>query len=220
VKNTNKLESIAKNKIKNIIFDFGGVLIQWDPDLIYDNYFKSSELKNHFYKETNIFEINKLMDKGLPFTDGLLSLVKKFPHYEEAIWHWKNRWVNMIGGDIEGSVAILKELYQRKYNLYGLTNWSYETLPYILSKYDFFSYFIDIVISGKEKYAKPEIQIYQILINRNNLTIDSCLFIDDNIHNIEAARSLGIKSILFVDPLQLESELNKLNLLGYKKNKE
>jgi len=201
-------------KIKNIIFDFGGVLIHWDPDLVYKHYFKNSEAKILFYNETKIFDLNKQLDKGLPFSEGLASLVEQFPHYEEAIWHWKNSWIHMIGGEIEESTAILKELHKNKYNLFGLTNWSHETLPLVINKYEFFSFFSDIVVSGTEKHIKPEIEIYQILLNRNNLDVESCLFIDDHVANIKAAESLGIKSILFKNPRQLRNELQTLNILN------
>lgn len=197
---------------KKIIFDIGFVLIRWDPDLVYMPYFKNKEKMQRFYEETEIFKLNSELDKGLPFAEGLNKLANKFPHYHEPIQFWKHRWPEMIGGLIEESIVILKKLHQLNYSLYGLTNWSAETFPYVLDKYDFFQCFSDIVVSGKEKAIKPHPEIYEILLKRNNLIAKDCLFIDDNMDNVLGAQKLGMQTIKFETPKQLENELRDVGI--------
>lgn len=119
----------------------------------------------------------------------------------------------MIGNEITGSVEILKVLKQQGYGLYGLTNWSAETFPYVYYKYEFFKLFIDILVSGREKMKKPDHEIYQLCLQRNNLKAEDCVFIDDSIKNIEASQALGIQSILFKNPKQLKQELKNLGFM-------
>ena len=197
---------------KNIIFDFGGVLIDWDPNAVYRSYFRTEEEMILFYQETSIFESNREMDRGLAFDIALQALAEKFPHYHEPIWFWRDRWPRMIKGAITETVAVLENLYYRGYSLYGLTNWSAETFPYAFKKYSFFKYFKDIVISGKEQVIKPHQQIYQILLERNHLKPAESIFIDDSIENVEAARVLGLEGIHFKTSKHLVDKLNLLLL--------
>jgi len=192
----------------NIIFDLGCVLIDWNPDLVYKPYFDHDEkAMQRFYEETGIFLANKQMDKGKPFDEVLESLTIKYPHYEEPLLYWKIKWIDMIGGPVEGSVNILKTLNQKGYPLYGLTNWSSETLPLVIKQYDFFNHFKDIIVSGEVKHIKPEPEIYNILLNKHNLLPKKCLFIDDSLDNVKAAQELGIHTIHFKDPIQLAQEI-------------
>lgn len=193
--------------IKNIIFDIGNVLIRWDPDSVYADYFNSTEKMTAFYQETGIHLLNKQLDRGMPFAVGLEKLAEQFPHYREPIWFWRDRWTDMLKEEITGSTEIVKNLHRRSYTLYSLTNWSAETFPYALKKYQFFSYFKDIVVSGKESCVKPEPEIYQILLQRNNLTASECMFIDDSVENVKAASLLGIAVLHFTDPNQLAKDL-------------
>ncbi len=194
---------------KHIIFDFGGVLIDWHPDRVYLPYFNNNmDAMKKFYAETNIRILNLEFDRGLPFDHGLKQLAAEFPDYHEPIHLWKTHWHKMIGGTIDGSIKILHALHQQNYLLYGLTNWSAETFPYVYYHYDFFKCFKDIVVSGREKAIKPESKIYEILLQRNNLEAEHCILIDDSIDNISAAKSLGIHGICFSNPLQLAKDLD------------
>lgn len=197
---------------KQIIFDIGYVLIDWNPDFVYLPYFKSQQKMQDFYNETGIFKLNAELDKGLPFNEGLTDLANQFPHYQEPIKFWQHKWTEMIGGLVEDSIRILKRLHEMNYPLYGLTNWSAETFPYVLNKYDFFRVFRDIVISGEEKVIKPYPEIYQILLSRNNLLAQHCLFIDDNIENLLGAEKLGIQTIKFENSKQLEKDLRLMGI--------
>ncbi len=195
---------------KNIIFDFGGVLINWDPNHVYRQYFSNEAEITQFYTETAIFELNKDLDKGLAFDTGLQKLAEQFPHYQEPIFFWRDRWTDMIRGPIFETVAILKQLYGQGYPLYGLTNWSAETFPYVLNKYEFFKYFKDIVVSGKEGVIKPDLDIFHILLERNNLIPEDCIFIDDNLHNLNTAKAIGMATIHFQSAENLSEHLQAL----------
>lgn len=196
--------------MKNIIFDFGGVLIDWDPRLVYKPYFGHDDAAvKRFFDETDIMSANHAMDKGQPFGEALSELAANHPHYREPIFYWKDKWLDMVRGPIEGTVKILRELHDRGYPLYGLTNWSHETFPLVFKQNDFFCCFRDIVVSGVEKEIKPEPEIFHILLRRNQLQPETCLFIDDNASNIETAKKLGMAGILFESPKQLIEELKK-----------
>lgn len=198
--------------IKNVIFDFGGVLIDWNPDRVYEAHFGDKEKVNHFYIETKIKDLNVELDRGLAFQKGLEDLAKTFPHHEEPIRFWRERWPHMVRGPIDETVSLLRRLHQKNTPLYGLTNWSMETFPLVYEQYDFFKLFTDIVISGKEGLIKPDPRIYELLLSRNQLVANECVFIDDNPHNVNAAEALNIKGIHFVSPQALEEELKQLGL--------
>ena len=197
---------------KHIIFDFGAVLIDWNSDIVYAFYFKDTQAMQRFYRETNIHTLNKEFDRGLPFDIGLKQLAMQFPHYHEPIKLWKTAWQKMIVGIIEGSVDILHTLHAKGYPLYGLTNWSAETFPYVYYKYDFFQCFKDIVVSGRENTIKPEAAIFEIILKRNNLDPRQCIFIDDVAANVTAAETLGMKGIRFESPEKLLQELRAIDI--------
>jgi len=197
---------------KHIIFDLGNVLINWDPDRVYLPYFNDKDKVKAFYQETDIFNLNAQMDKGLSFDTGLHDLAAKFPHYQEPIMIWKSRWPDMLGGLIDKNVAILEKLYIAGHTLYALTNWSQETFPYVYNKYDFFRKFRDIVVSGEVNLIKPEPEIYQLLLQRNHLKPGECLFIDDNENNVRSAIDLGIASIKLESTEQLIKSLNSFGI--------
>lgn len=192
---------------KNIIFDIGAVLVEWDPNRVYEPYFGDAAKMQLFYTETKIFDVNRKLDQGHSFDMLLQELSLAFPHYKKPILFWKEKWSAMLGGQIQGSIDILKNLYQLNYPLFALTNWSKETFPIALKQFDFFKYFIDIVVSGEEGFIKPDHQIYKILLQRNSLKAFDCLFIDDNLDNVKSAQNLGMDAIHFENPEKLINEL-------------
>jgi 2-haloacid dehalogenase len=199
--------------MKNIIFDFGGVLLEWSADNFYLPYFNYDQNKmQRFYAETEIQTINKQIDKGLPFDIALKELASNFPEYAEPIFLWKNAWNKMIGQKIEGSIKILHQLHEQGYQLYGLTNWSAETFPFVYYTYPFFHLFKDIVVSGREKMIKPDAEIYQLCLERNALNAEESVFIDDNLENVIAFQQFGGKGIHFKNAEQLHSDLLKLGV--------
>ena len=201
--------------IKAIIFDYGNVLLEWDPRFIYNRYFPDDpESMEHFLKEVNFADWNLQQDKGRPFTEGVALLSREFPHYSHLIQAYHDLWVDSVGGVIDGTVDILKRLKQAGYPVYGLSNWSAETFPYMRERHDFFDLFDDMVISGEVGHVKPEPEIFQILLDKIGRPADECLFIDDSLTNIEQAQKLGFATTLFQSPQQLESSLRDFRILS------
>ena len=201
--------------IKNIIFDLGGVLIDWNPDYVFLKVFKDDKIKlKEFYEKVCTFEWNENQDAGYPLDKATEDRIKIFPEYEDQIRMYYGKWEEMIGGEIKEVVTILKNLVkENNFRVLALTNWSAETFPIALKKFDFLHLFEGIVVSGTEKTRKPFSDIYEIILNRYNLIATESIFIDDNIRNIKAANKFGIKTIHFKDPLQLKTDLEISGIL-------
>ena len=201
--------------IKNIIFDLGGVLIDWNPDYVFLKVFKGDKLKlKEFYEKVCTFEWNENQDAGYPLDKATEDRIKIFPEYEDQIRMYYGKWEEMIGGEIKEVVTILKNLVrENNFRVLALTNWSAETFPIALKKFDFLHLFEGIVVSGTEKTRKPFSDIYEIILNRYDLIATESIFIDDNIRNIKAANKFGIKTIHFKNPLQLKTDLKISRIL-------
>jgi 2-haloacid dehalogenase len=200
--------------IKAIIFDYGNVLLEWNPKLVYQRYFANDpEGMERFLQEVNFADWNLQQDKGRPFVEGVAVLSQQFPHYSNLIQAYHERWIDSLVGSITGTVDILKQLKQAGYLLYGLSNWSAETFPYARERYDFFDLFDDMVISGEVGHAKPDPEIFHVLLNKIGKPAKECLFIDDSLANIQQAQKMGFETIHFQSPEQLKTALQDLNIL-------
>lgn len=199
--------------IKNIIFDFGGVLLDWNPRYLYKPYFNDDEEMEHFLSDICNGEWNIKQDAGRPFAEAVKELQAKFPEYAEAIQMYDDDWEKMLKCELPESIDLLKELKSMGYGIYGLTNWSAEKIGYAFANYSFFSLFDGIVVSGVEKVVKPDRKIYEILLERYSLKPGECVFIDDNPDNVDMAKVLGINAIRFDNignvKEHLETLLNK-----------
>lgn len=200
--------------IQAIVFDFGGVLLDWDPRYLYRRYFPGQpQAMDQFLAEINFYEWNAKQDQGRLFSEGIAELSNQFPQHAQLIQVYFDQWEESISGPIHGSVKILHKLKQKGYPLYGLSNWSAETYPRALRKYSFFNIFDDVVLSGAVKMNKPEPAIFKLLLNRIGYRAHECVLIDDSKANIETAKNLGFVTIPFKSPEQLQTELQRLNLL-------
>ena len=201
-------------KIKNIIFDLGGVLIDWNPEYVYLDVFNGDREKMQWFFDTICtHDWNENQDAGYPLQKATEERVAMFPEHEEHIRMFYGRWVEMLGDSIEGTVKILKSLIDNPaYKVVALTNWSHETFPIALERFDFLHWFEGIIVSGEEKTRKPFKKIYDLTLNRFDLTAEESVFIDDNLRNIEAARELGIHGIHFESPEQLRKALKDLSV--------
>jgi len=199
-------------KIENIIFDFGGVLVDWNPRHLYRNYFDNEEEMEHFLRTICNDEWNIEQDRGRSLADGTRFLQEKFPEQSSLIGLYYGQWETMLKSDIPESVSLMYQL-KKKYGIYGLTNWSTETITIAYGRFAFFRDFDGIVVSAEEKLVKPDNRIYQILLDRYNLKAESCVFIDDNLRNVKAAEKLGMLAIHFRNPQQLKLDLISLNVL-------
>ena len=201
-------------KIESVIFDLGGVLIDWNPDYVYRTIFNDETKMREFYNEICTSEWNEEQDAGRGLKEATEELVARFPHEENNIRAYYDRWEEMLKGPIDGTVNILEKIKKKgEHKLYALTNWSGETFPVALRRFEFLQWFDGRLVSGEERMRKPFTEIYELLLNRFNINSASALYIDDNERNLSAPRELGIHTILFKSPSQLEEELTKLNVL-------
>ncbi len=200
--------------IQAILFDFGNVLLEWNPRYVYRRYFPNDEeAMERFLHEVNFMDWNIQQDKGRSFAEGIAILSKQFPQYAELIQAYHDNWIDSIVGHLEGTVTIMKQLKKAGYSLYGLSNWSAETFPMAREQYDFFDLLDDIIISGEVGSIKPEPEIFEIALKRIGKPANECLFIDDSLANIEQARKMGLAAIHFQTSEQLEEELQRLQIL-------
>ncbi|HMC00472.1 MAG TPA: HAD family phosphatase [Flavobacteriaceae bacterium] len=201
-------------KIDTIIFDLGGVLIDWNPEYVFLDVFKGNrEEMNWFFDNICTHDWNENQDAGYPIEKATEEHVARFPEFEELIRMYYGRWVEMLGGAITETVDVLDKLIKSEnYKVVALTNWSHETFPIALERFEFLHWFEGIVVSGEEKTRKPFKEIYDITLNRFNINAENSIFIDDNLRNIEAANQLGIIGIHFKNPKTLVQQLKSYNI--------
>lgn len=203
--------------IKAIIFDFGGVLLKWDPWSLYNRHFPNeTENVERFFNEADFADWNAHQDKGRPFKEGVAILSAQFPHYSHLIQAYHEHWIDSIVGMHDGTVEIMKQLKQKGYPLYGLSNWSAETYPLARERYHFFDLLDDIVLSGAVKHNKPEPEIYHIMLDRIGRPAQECLFIDDALPNIQQANRMGFATHHFRSSADLKLDLENLGILNAK----
>ena len=201
--------------INTIIFDLGNVLIDWNPKYVFDKMFDDEEKKKYFFENICTMEWNEAQDAGRSIKEATEELVALHPEWKEYIEAYYDQWTDMLGGPIHDTVEIFRQLKETgKFKLYALTNWSAELFPYALELYEFLHWFDGRVVSGEEKMRKPSPEFYHVLLDRFQVKADEALFIDDNFRNIKAAEKIGIRSIHFTSPQQLQENLENLNLLA------
>ncbi len=204
------------HEIDTIVFDLGGVLIDWNPTYLYDKIFSDKKEMDYFLSEVCTMDWNEQQDGGRSWAEATNLLIKDYPQYTNEIKAYYERWEEMLGGPISPTVDLLEKLYhEKKYPLYALTNWSAETFPIAQRRYQFLNYFKGILVSGQVKLKKPDPKIYQMLRTRFGVNPFKTLFIDDNVRNIEAARAVGFHTIHFVGSEELEEAFMDLELLDF-----
>lgn len=201
-------------KIETIVFDLGGVLVDWSPDYVYKTLIPNPEKRQWFFDNICTSDWNEEQDAGRLIKTATEELVAKHPEYQVEIEAFYGRWKEMLKGQIDGTVQILKELVEAKtHRIYALTNWSAETFPVALERFEFLQWFEGIVVSGTEKTRKPFADFYQILFDRYKIDPATAIFIDDNAKNIVGSEAVGMRAIHFKSPEQLRTELEELALL-------
>lgn len=199
-------------KINTIIFDFGGVLVDWNPHYLYDPYFGSREKADWFLTHICNSAWNVQMDGGKPFEEGIAELVAQHPEWEKEIRMYRSEWLKMMGGQIPYMQALVGELKAHGCHVYGLTNWAADTFALVRDTYPVFALLDGIVVSGEEKVAKPDPRIFRILLERYHVNPSEAVFIDDNMPNIEAAKQLGLHTLLYQSSEQLRKALKELSV--------
>lgn len=200
--------------IDTIIFDLGGVLIDWNPEYVFlDEFDGNREKMEWFFDNICTMDWNENQDAGYPLQKATEERIAMFPEYEKLIRTYYGRWEEMLGEAIDGTVSILKSLVNNpNYKVVALTNWSAETFPIALQRFEFLQWFEGILVSGEEKTRKPFPEIYLLTLNRFNIKPEQSIFIDDNIRNVEAANQLGINGIHFESPDALIDKLKTFSI--------
>lgn len=201
--------------INTIIFDLGGVLIDWNPKYVFtENYFDSIEKRNYFLTHICSLDWNEQQDAGRSIVDATEERIRQFPEWELAIRDYYGRWTDMLNGPIGDAVEVFRQLKESgKYKLYALTNWQARLFDIALVRYNFLQWFDGRVVSGEEKMRKPFPEFYQLLLGRYSVDAGEALFIDDNLRNVQAAEQLGIKSIHFQNANALRNKLQEDKIL-------
>ena len=196
-----------------VIFDLGGVLIDWDPRHLYRQLFEDPDEMEAFLAEVTTAEWNAHQDAGRPWAEATEVLVAEHPERRELIEAFHRRWPEMLAGEIPGTVDVLADLRAAGIRLVALSNWSAELFPVARARFDFLGWFEGIVISGEVGLNKPDPRIFEHLVERFGIEPAAALFIDDSPANIDAATALGFRAIEFTDATALRRELVLLGLL-------
>ncbi len=200
-------------KIDAVIFDLGGVLIDWNPRYLFNKIFDDKEKVEWFLENICTGDWNERQDAGNTLQAATEELISLHPDWKNEIVAYYGRWTEMLGGAIEETVEILRALKQKnEVKLYALTNWSEETFPFALERFEFLKWFDGIVVSGTEKTRKPFADFYQILLKRHEVEPSKTLFIDDNERNIHGAETVGIHGIVFSSASKLKEDLKTWNI--------
>ncbi len=198
-----------------VVFDFGGVLVDWNPLHLYQPIFDGDRAAaERFLAEIGFAEWNVRLDDGhQAFSDAVEELAARFPQHRALIRAYDERWTESVAGPIGPTVDILDALREAGVPLYGLSNWSAEKFPLIRRRYPFFDWFQAIVVSGEVKLVKPDPRIFSLLLDRIGRPANECVYVDDAEANIAAARRMGFQAIHFKSPEQLRAELRGMSLL-------
>jgi len=199
-------------RIAAVVFDIGGVLLDWDPRYVYRELFDDEAEMERFLKEVCSAEWHEDNDRGVAYAQSCAALAARHPEYRELIWTWARRTEDMIGGPIEGTVAILGELQAAGVPCYGLTNMEAETYPLRRERYPFLRVLDGVVVSSAEGVIKPDPEIFRRLLERFGLAAGATVMVDDAPRNIDAAARLGMATVRFDSPEQLRAELVALGL--------
>jgi 2-haloacid dehalogenase len=198
---------------KAVVFDLGGVLIDWDPRYLYRKLLADEAAVEDFLATVTTPEWNAEQDRGRPFAQGVAELVRRHPAHAAAIAAYHERWTEMLGGEVPGTVAVLAELRAAGVPLYALSNWSAETFRLTRGRFPFLEWFDGVVVSGEEGVIKPDRRIFELLLERFGLVPDATVFVDDSPANVAAARDLGMDAVRFHDAAGLRRDLAARGLL-------
>ena len=196
--------------IKNLIFDFGKVLVDYDYFIVLDKIFATREQAEDFYRHLMAEKWNERLDcEESPFEQIIYEMQQAMPQYKEEIRQFGNRYTDFVVGEVKGMRALLVKLKSEGYRLYGLTNWC-SKVHVTMEQYPIFQLLDGRIISSEEHVVKPSVEIYERLCRKFGLKAEECLFADDLPENVEGARRLGMQGICFKNAVQYEAELRNI----------
>ena len=201
--------------VKNVLFDLGGVLLDWKPDRLYQKLIDDADSRKDFLTNICTMEWHARHDAGLSFAKNADELILQYPEYTDLIRAWGARWFDMFAGYIDGVPALIDQLRAKDVPLFALSNMPGDPWEEMQIVFPYLTYFRDVVVSGHEKCIKPDPRIYQIALARmGNPEPQNVLFIDDSAKNIAAADALGFQTHLFKNACGLETALIQFKLIG------
>jgi 2-haloacid dehalogenase len=195
-----------------VAFDLGGVLVDWDPRHLYRELIDDEAEMERFLAEVCTLEWHRHHDVGRPFAEGVAELVALHPEHRDLIEAWEQRFDEMFVGDLPDTVEVLADVVAIGDPVYALTNWSADGWPAAVERFDFLAWFDDIIVSGLEEVAKPDREIYDLLVERHGLDRERTVFIDDWDRNVAGARAAGLQAIQFTSAERLRTDLKELGL--------
>ena len=193
---------------RNIIFDFGNVLVQWHPELVYGQYFGDEARAWWFLRHVADLDWRQRIDAGESQDDCVAELQARHPDYREAIALYRDRWREMLTDEVPGMRQLIGDLKSQGYEIYGLTNWSMETFPEAREHFTILQLIDRYVVSGQERLVKPDERLFRVLLDRYGLKAEECTFVDDNPDNVAAACRMGMEGIVFTGADDLRIKLN------------
>lgn len=192
---------------RNIIFDFGNVLVQWHPELVYGEYFGDEAKAWWFLRHVADIDWRQRIDAGESFDGCIAEKQARFPEYKAAIALYRDKWREMLTDEVPGMREVINKLKDNGYEIYGLTNWSMETFPEAREHFGILQMIDRYVVSGAEGLVKPDHRLFRVLLDRYRLKAEECTFIDDNADNVAAAKALGMTGIVFTGAEELRKQL-------------
>lgn len=198
----------------NVVFDIGGVLIDWNPAYLYRKLLPDEGSVARFLAEVCTSSWNEQFDAGTLFAEGIAERSARFPEHAELIEAYWSRWHEMLGGEVEGTSQVLARLKAAGVPVHAISNWSAETFPRAEAIFPFLGDFDVLVVSGRERLIKPHAGIFDLFLERANVRAQDCIFIDDNLANIAAASRLGFQTEHFQTAAALERRLSTLGILA------
>lgn len=193
--------------MRNVIFDFGNVLVEWHPERVYGEYFGDEAKAWWFLRHVADLDWRQRIDAGESINQCIAELQARHPEYCDAIELYRSKWREMLTDEVPGMRDLINELRVKNYEIYGLTNWSMETFPEARLRFGILQMIDRYVVSGAEGLVKPDPRLFQVLLDRYGLRPEDCLFVDDNPDNVAAARRMGMKGIIFHGADDLREQL-------------
>lgn len=197
--------------IDTVVFDLGGVLIEWEPRAAFREVLPADEVQG-FFEEIGFHEWNRALDAGRPMAEAEAEIDERFPHRAGVIAAYRTNFRNTLVGLVDGTADIVRELADAGLRLLALTNWSAESFPVARELFPVLNLFEAIVVSGEERVAKPDPRIFRTMIDRHTLEAERTAYIDDSAPNVAAALELGLRAVQFTGALALRRDLIRLGL--------
>ena len=197
-----------------IIFDLGGVLIDWNPEYVFLKEFRGNREKMDWFLNTICgWEWNKNQDAGYPIAKATAERIELYPEYKSLIEMYYGRWDEMLGFAHDETLGLLEKLANNPaYRVLALTNWSGETWPRAIAKFPWLQWFEGILVSGNEGMRKPYREIYDLMLSRFDINPENAIFIDDSAENVTGSEMAGITGIHYTNYPTLVTDLEGLGI--------